>query len=63
MVKAVLIFLLVMALIGMIGNALSGGALKGILTRRMTRGMVNTCPRCGRYLLGKSSCDCSRRRG
>lgn len=63
MVKAVLAFLLIMVLIGMIGNALSGGRLKGILARRMSRGMVDTCPRCGRYQIGKSGCDCRKGRG
>ncbi len=63
MVKAALIFLLVMLLIGMIGNLLTGGRLKGIVTRKVSRGMVNTCPRCGRYLIGKSGCDCGKKRG
>ena len=63
MVKAVLAFLLIMVLIGMIGNALSGGWLKGFVTRKMSRGMVDTCPRCGRYMIGKSGCDCGKRRG
>ena len=63
MVKAVIVFLLVMVLIGMIGNLLSGGRLKGMLTRRVSRGLVDTCPRCGRYLIGKSGCDCGKRRG
>lgn len=63
MVKAALIFLLVMLLIAMIGNLLTGGRLKGIVTRKVSRGMVNTCPRCGRYLIGKSGCDCGKKRG
>jgi hypothetical protein len=63
MVKAVLGFLLIMVLIGMIGNALTGGWLKGVLTRKVSRGVVDTCPRCGRYLIGKSGCDCKKGRG
>jgi hypothetical protein len=63
MVKAVLGFLLIMVLIGMIGNALTGGWLKGVLTRKVSRGVVDTCPRCGRYLIGKSGCDCRKGRG
>lgn len=62
MVKAVLGFLLIMVLIGMIGNALTGGWLKGVLTRKVSRGVVDTCPRCGRYLIGKSGCDCKKGR-
>lgn len=63
MVKAVLGFLLIMVLIGMIGNALTGGWLKGVLTRKASRGLVDTCPRCGRYLIGKSGCACGKGRG
>ncbi len=55
MVKAVIIFLGAMALVGMIGNAVAPG--------RFWRGVgrsvgLKRCKHCGRPLIGKSECDC-----
>lgn len=56
--KAIIVFLLVMVVIGMIGNALFPGALSQAARRRLPLARTGTCPRCGRYLIGKSGCDC-----
>jgi hypothetical protein len=61
MIKAVLVFLIVMAVIAMIGNALFPGAL----TRRMKQQLRLTpaakCTSCGRHLIGTSGCNCKKR--
>ena len=64
MIKAVIVFLIVMLGIGMIGNAL----FPGRMTRKLKKTMANanplkkppTCKRCGRYVIGKSGCDCGK---
>lgn len=61
MVKAVLLFLLVMVVISMVGNALSGGALTRAAKKRLRLPRAATCSRCGRYLIGKSGCDCGKK--
>lgn len=58
MIKGVLFFLLVMAAIGMIGNAIAPGSVKRVLRRQLPKSA--RCPRCGRYLLGKTGCDCKK---
>lgn len=56
--KAIIVFLLVMLVIGMIGNALFPGALGQAAKRKLPLAGTATCPRCGRYRIGKSACDC-----
>jgi hypothetical protein len=58
LVKAVLAFLLVMALVAMIGRALFPGALR---IGRPRPAKPETCPDCGRFLIGSSRCDCGGR--
>lgn len=60
MVKAVIVFLMVMLAIGMIGNALSPGLLGRTLRKRMGRAKPSRCPRCGRYLIGRQGCECKK---
>lgn len=52
LVKAVIVFLLAMALLAMVGNLLLSGAAK----RKLRPG---TCRRCGRPLIGTSPCPCT----
>jgi len=63
LIKAVLLFLLVMLAVGMIGNALTRGGLTRSAKRRLGLSPASRCSRCGRYLLGKTDCDCGRKGG
>lgn len=58
MIKGAIFFLLVMVAIGMIGNAIAPGSVGRILRRQMPK--ASSCPRCGRYLVGKGGCDCKK---
>jgi hypothetical protein len=55
LVKTVLVFLGVMALVGMIGRALFPAAISRIAAKRRKPAV---CARCGRYLIGRKGCDC-----
>jgi hypothetical protein len=55
LVKAIIIFLAAMALLGMVGKWLFPGAISRSLQRRAG---PHKCPACGRYLMGRSKCDC-----
>ena len=66
MIKAVVVFLLIMAVIGIIGNALFPGAMARQVKSRM-RGKNRlgaaksaTCKACGRYVIGAKGCDCKK---
>ena len=67
MVKGVIVFLLIMAAIGMIGNALFPGAVGRSIASRM-RGKRRLavkpalCKSCGRYMIGSAGCDCKKGR-
>jgi hypothetical protein len=54
LVKAVLIFLLVMVIVAMLGKALFPGAAKRLALRRKTA----ACPACGRPQIGRAPCSC-----
>jgi hypothetical protein len=56
MIKAVMLFLIVMLVIGIVGNALFPGAM----TRKLSRKRPGTCPRCGRFIIGSRGCDCKK---
>ncbi|MBN8629488.1 MAG: hypothetical protein J0L76_01380 [Rhodobacterales bacterium] len=58
MVKVVIVFLCFIAVIAFIGRALFPSALPKVLQKR--RGPPR-CPRCGRYLIGRETCDCKGR--
>lgn len=58
--KTILVFLLGMALIGMIGKALFPGKLGRIGRFRRKTLKPPVCPRCGRYIIGSSECDCGK---
>jgi hypothetical protein len=47
-------------LVGMIGKALFPGKM-GRITQLRRRGLKPpVCPKCGRYIVGKSGCDCKK---
>lgn len=56
--KTFLVFLLGMVLIGMIGKVLFPGALQRRLPLIGKLAKPKTCPRCGRYIIGRGGCDC-----
>ena len=58
--KIILVFLLAMALVGMIGKALFPGKLGKIAQLRRKSLKPPVCPKCGRYMLGASGCDCGK---
>lgn len=64
MIKAVLLFLLVMVAIGMVANLIFPGSMKRSLgpTWRPTwrPKKPGKCPRCGRFLIGSKGCDCGK---
>lgn len=53
LVKIILVFLLAMALVGMIGKVLFPGA-------RLGRKRAAHCPDCGRPRIGKGPCACGK---
>jgi hypothetical protein len=59
MVKAVIVFLGLIVLVALIGRAVFPSALPRVL--RKSSG-TPVCPRCGRYLIGRKTCDCGGRR-
>jgi hypothetical protein len=59
MVKAVIVFLGLMVLVALIGRALFPTALPRAL-RKSTA--APRCPTCGRYLIGRKTCDCGGQR-
>lgn len=65
MVKAAIIFLGGMVLVGMISNAVAPGkfwrALSGIFGVKSPRVGVRRCKHCGRPLIGKGECDCRKK--
>lgn len=58
LIKVILLFLLVMAAIGLIGNALFPGRLAGMARRRLTGTAAVRCKRCGKPRIGKADCNC-----
>ena len=58
LIKAVILFLLVMAAIGMVGKALFPGALGRAVKKRVPLAKSVPCPKCGKYQIGKSGCVC-----
>lgn len=60
LVKIILIFLLAMALVGMIGKALFPGRLGRIAQLRRKSLKPPVCSKCGRYIIGSPGCDCGK---
>lgn len=55
LVKVIFLFLCLMVLVALIGRALFPSALPRIMQKG--RGPAK-CPECGRYLMGRKTCDC-----
>ncbi|MFN4191548.1 MAG: hypothetical protein ACK4FR_01275 [Tabrizicola sp.] len=53
--KIITVFLAAMVLIALIGRALFPSALPRVLRKRQS---PPRCGRCGRYLIGQTTCDC-----
>jgi hypothetical protein len=60
LVKVIFVFLGAMVLIALIGRALFPGALPRVLRKKSD---PPTCPNCGRYLIGRKTCDCQGKAG
>jgi hypothetical protein len=58
LIKAVILFLLVMVAIGMVGNALFPGSISKAAKKRLPLAQNKICPKCGKYQIGKSECGC-----
>jgi hypothetical protein len=58
--KIILVFLGLMALVALVGRALFPGALPKVLRKKVTPPPV--CSKCGRYLIGRTTCDCGGKR-
>lgn len=63
MVKAVLLFLVVMAVLAMFGRLRFPGSKKKLPGKPGALAKPGTCPKCGRFLIGKSGCDCGQKKG
>ena len=60
LVKTILVFLGLMALIALIGRAFFPSALPRIMLKQSG---PPVCAKCGRYLIGRKSCDCGGKPG
>ena len=59
LVKIIIVFLGAMAIVGMIGKVLFPGAMSRLMLRKSSN-KPPVCKKCGRYVLGKAACDCSK---
>lgn len=55
LLKIIIVFLGLMALVALIGRALFPSALPRVLRKRKG---APVCGKCGRYLIGRTGCDC-----
>ncbi|TAG13445.1 MAG: hypothetical protein EAZ40_14835 [Rhodobacterales bacterium] len=53
--KIILVFLGLMVLVALIGRALFPSALPRVMRKRAA---PPVCAKCGRYLIGRKTCDC-----
>ena len=58
--KIIMVFLGLMVLVALIGRALFPGALPKVLRKKSS---PPVCARCGRYLIGRTTCDCDSKTG
>lgn len=58
MVKAITLFLIFIAVVAMFGKLGWLGRQIGIGKSPRRMGKQASCPRCGRYIIGKDGCDC-----
>jgi hypothetical protein len=55
LVKVIIVFLLAMVLVALIGRTLFPSALPRVMRKRQS---PPVCAKCGRYLIGRTTCDC-----
>jgi hypothetical protein len=55
LVKTIIVFLGLMVLVALIGRAFFPTALPPVLRKRQG---PPVCAKCGRYLIGRKTCDC-----
>ena len=55
LVKAIFVFLGLMVLVALVGRALFPTALPRVMRKRDG---PPVCDKCGRYLIGRKTCDC-----
>jgi len=60
LVKAVIVFLGAMVLIGLIGKVLFPKTFRRVVSKGAVLPKPARCRKCGRYLLGKGDCDCGK---
>lgn len=53
--KIIFVFLALMALVALVGRTLFPGALPKVLRKKAASPV---CIKCGRYLIGRATCDC-----
>jgi len=58
LVKIILVFLGLMVLVAFVGRVLFPSALPPILRKKAS---APVCVKCGRYLIGRTRCDCGGR--
>jgi hypothetical protein len=58
LVKAVILFLGAMVLLGMVGNWLYPGAIRRGVAKRL---QPAKCAQCGQFQIGRKTCDCGRK--
>ncbi len=58
--KIIIVFLGLMVLVALIGRALFPGALPKVLRKKPS---TPVCGKCGRYLIGRTTCDCGDKAG
>ncbi|GAB1479825.1 hypothetical protein MASR2M74_23930 [Paracoccaceae bacterium] len=61
LIKTIFVFLLAMAAVGMIGNALTKGGITRSAKKRLGLRPATRCRRCGRYVIGTTGCDCDKK--
>jgi hypothetical protein len=59
LLKTIIVFLGAMVLIALVGRALFPGALPKVLRKKSA---PPVCAKCGRYLIGRTTCDCGGKR-
>jgi hypothetical protein len=60
MIKAVLVFLLIMVAIAMVGNAFFPGSVGRKFRDKTGLKGPATCKACGRYIIGSKGCGCKK---
>lgn len=58
LLKVIIVFLGAMVLIALVGRALFPGAMPKVLRKKSS---PPVCAKCGRYLIGRKTCDCGGR--